>query len=458
MRSHSWVILAGLVLFLVPGAARAQEETGAPPPSGTAPGPDGPGARGNGRRVEGVIVSVRGDVIQIRPRYGTQLTRILVDEEASLSRQEQVRPDQLRAGEWVSGMGEVDAQGAVRPRFLQVAEERGGFFAGRGRSSRGGVRPSEAGAGGGRVTGAAASANDPAAPGNGTAARGDDRTPPGSDTAAPGTDPRARGTNPRRGRNGRINGQIKSVQPFVVSNNGVDVTLAFDGPVSIQRSARMQREALRVGEMISATGERTTDGLLHVRRAQVQPAPEGDGTLFGQVVAIHEQTIDVRPRFSDDTIPAMLAENTILERQVTVDPDGVKVGDVITAQGRLTGGTAEAPAAMTAAVLLLGRQSYPKTASAGEFRPTRRRGGGGPEVVVTGKVASLSPFTLAQEAGPSVTVTIPGQVPVVDLQTISLGELKPGEKIMLIGGDGPDGGMRTKTVVLAASPILGFRR
>jgi hypothetical protein len=66
--------------------------------------------------------------------------------------------------------------------------------------------------------------------------------------------------------------------------------------------------------------------------------------------------------------------------------------------------------------------------------------------------------TLTQEAGPSVTVTIPGQVPVVDLQTISLGELKAGEKIMLIGGDGPDGGMRTKTLVLAASPILGFGR
>jgi hypothetical protein len=127
MRPHSWVILAGLVLFFVPGAARAQEEIGAPPPSGTAPSPDGPGGRGNGRRVEGVIVSVRGDVIQIRPRFGTQLTRILVDEEASLSRQGQVRPDQLRAGEWVSGMGEVDAQGAVRLRFLQVAEERGAF-------------------------------------------------------------------------------------------------------------------------------------------------------------------------------------------------------------------------------------------------------------------------------------------------------------------------------------------
>jgi hypothetical protein len=106
-------------------------------------------------------------------------------------------------------------------------------------------------------------------------------------------------------------------------------------------------------------------------------------------------------------------------------------------------------------------------------------GGGRSDVTCTGTVASLNPFVLTLAAGSgsgeptrgptvgigsadgglprgSVTVTIPGQVPVVDLRPVTLAELKPGDKILLVGAEGKEGGMVAKTLVLGASPIVGF--
>jgi hypothetical protein len=53
-------------------------------------------------------------------------------------------------------------------------------------------------------------------------------------------------------------------------------------------------------------------------------------------------------------------------------------------------------------------------------------------------------------------VTIPGQTPVVDLRSAALADAKPGDKIMVIGSEGPEGGMVATVVVLGASPVVGF--
>jgi hypothetical protein len=44
----------------------------------------------------------------------------------------------------------------------------------------------------------------------------------------------------------------------------------------------------------------------------------------------------------------------------------------------------------------------------------------------------------------------------VELQPVTLAEVKPGDKILLIGSEGKEGGMVAKTVILGASPIVGF--
>jgi hypothetical protein len=255
-------------------------------------------------------------------------------------------------------------------------------------------------------------------------------------------------------------GKVKSLKPLTLTDDdGKDMTLTLGSFVPIMRQAKASRESLLVGQAIGAEGDRTTDGLLHAGQIEIQQFPGGGpfggggGAVFGKVVSVQGGTIEVRPRFGDTTVQATLAENASLQRQVTVDPDTVKTGDTLTVQGRLGDGTPEAPTRMTASVLLLGKQSYPKASAGGFFAMVL---GGGKDATCTGRVASLRPFVLTLESGSSVTVTVPGQVPIVELRPATLSEVKPGDKILLVGAEGKEGGMVAQTVVLGASPIVGF--
>jgi hypothetical protein len=383
-------------------------------------------AQGDEARVEGVIVSVRADVLQVRPRYSTQLTRVLLDDKTEIRKGEMVGLDKIEAGTLLFGFGEVDEKGGLTPRFLQVVVERTGFFGGKLRGPRG--------------TG--------------------------------------------YGRSAMFGGTVKSVKPLTLTDDdGKEMTLTLGPFVPILRQGKTGREALLVGQSIGAEGKKTTDGLVHAEQIEIQQFPGGGpggdgGAIFGKVVSVQGGTVEVRPRFGDATIQATLAENASLQRQVTVDPESVKIGDNLTVQGRLVEGSTSAPARVTASVLLLGKQSYPKASSGGFFAMVM--GGGRGDVTCTGTVASLNPFvlTLAAGSGPgeptrgptvgigsadgglpggsSVTVTIPGQVPVVELRPVTLAELKPGDRILLVGAEGKEGGMVAKTLVLGASPIVGF--
>jgi hypothetical protein len=358
-------------------------------------------AQSDEARVEGVIVSVRADVLQVRPRYSTQLTRVLVDDKTAIRKGEMVSLEKLEVGTLLFGFGEFDEKGGLTPRFFQVVEERTGFF--------------------------------------GMKLRG----------------PRGTGY----GRSAMFGGKVKSLKPLTLTDDdGQDTTLTLGPFVPIMRQAKASRESLLVGQAIGAEGGKTTDGLLHAKQIEIQQFPGGGpfgdgGAVFGTVVSVQGGTIEVRPRFGDTAVQATLGENASLQRQLTVDPDTVKTGATLTVQGRLGDGTPEVPTSMTASVLLLGKQSYPKANAGGFFAMVR---GGGKDVTCTGTVASLRPFVLTLESGASVTVTIPGQVPVVDLRPATLAEVKPGEKILLVGAEGKEGGMVARTVVLGASSIVGF--
>jgi hypothetical protein len=349
-----------------------------------------------------VVVSVRADVLQVRPRYSTQLTRVLVDDKTEIHKGEMVAVEKLELGTMLFGIGDIEAKGGLTPRFLQVVEERTGFFAMKMRGPRG--------------TG--------------------------------------------YGRSAMFGGKVKSVKPLVLTDDdGKEMTLTLGPFVPILRQAKASRESLLVGQAIEAEGDKTTDGLLHAQQIDIQQFPGGGpggggGAIFGQVVSVQGATVEVRPRFGDAAIQATLAENASVQRQITVDPDTVKVGDTLTVQGRLGEGSTSAPTSMTASVLLLGKQSYPKASPGGFF--AMFRGVGPSDLTCTGRVASLNPFVLTPESGGSVTVTIPGQVPVVDLRPATLAEVKPGDKILLVGAEGKEGGMVAKTLVLGASPIVGF--
>jgi len=373
-----WLAMVGLGLSLLPGAAQAQF---------------------GGDHVEGAIVDIRGDILQVRPRFSMKLTRVIVDDKTEIQSPQIMAINKLQPGVNVFGFGDYDAKGGITPRFLMVSEERRGFFAGKIRGVRG--------------TG--------------------------------------------YGKSAMFGGKLKSVKPFVVTDDdGKEITATIQGFVPVMHNAKADRTALQVGKMIEASGERTADGLLHARAIDIQQGfgggPGGAGAVFGEVVAVNGNSLEVMPRFGAETIQAKLKEGATLLRQITVDPDTVKVGDTITVQGKRLEGPPDTNA--VAFVLLVGKQTYPQVSPQGFFAAFRGAGNG--NVTATGKVASLSPFVLTLEDGKSLTVVIPGQTPVVDLRPLTLAEIKPGDKLMLIGSESKDGGMVTTTLVVGASPIVGF--
>jgi hypothetical protein len=372
------VCLAGLLLGLTMGAAQAQF------------GPE------DDTHFQGVIVSVRADIVQVRPRYRTKLTRLVLDDKTKITNSVMLSPEKLQPGMNVISFGDYDDKGGLKPNVLMFPEELTGFF--------------------GAKT-------------HGVEAIG-------------------------YGKSAMLSGKLKSVKPFVVTDSfGKDFTLTLGGFTPMLQMARAGREVLLVGKMIFVEGEKTNEGLLRAERIELRPPFGGAGALFGEIVTVNDKTLEVRPRFAGDTLPVTLADNITLLRQITLDPDTIKVGDTLTIQGRLTEGTETAPSALTAFVLLTDASSYPASGGGGGFFGM---GGGGKEVKLTGKIASFRPFLLALPDGKTVKVTIPGQTPVVSLKPIPFADLKPGEKAMLLGSEGQEGGLTATTLVLDASPIVGF--
>ncbi len=345
----------------------------------------------------GQIVAIRGDIVQIRPQYSTKLTRVVIDAKTTIDNPQMTSPAQLQPGIFVSVLGDYTDDGGILPRFVMAQDERTGFF-----SSKS----------------------------HGVHAVG-------------------------YGRSAFLGGKLKSANPLVVTDDdGKDYTIPVKGFLPVMHMARGDRNMLQVGKTVTAVGEKTADGLLHARSIQIQQLPGSSGTVFGTVVAIRGNTLEIQPRFGEENIQATISPDAQLLRQIDIDPDTVKVGDIITVQGKRLAGAPEDSNAIVAAVLLPGKQTYPKVGGGGFF--AMMLGAGNPGMTCTGKVASLSPFLLTQDDGKQVIATIPGQTPIVDLRTITPADIKPGDKLMVSGAEDKAGGLVIKLLMLGASPIVGL--
>src|SRR5205814_9035105 len=129
-------------------------------------------------------------------------------------------------------------------------------------------------------------------------------------------------------------------------------------------------------------------------------------------------------------------DSTKIQRQQTLDPRKVKVGDILTAQGILAD---DASGRLIASLLFPGEQSYPYTRPEGFFAAFR--GAGDSTQLRTGKVTALFPLTLHLKEGGSVRVTVPGQVPLIDLHPATQADIQVEDKIMVIGSEGKEGAM-----------------
>ena len=355
-------------------------------------------AQSGGTEETGKIVSVRADIIQIRPQFSTALTRIVVDNKTVIHTPRPLKLEDLKPGMRLVGFGDYLDDGGIKPSFLMVVEDPTGFFAQKMR---------------------------------GVKANG-------------------------YGRSAQFGGVVKTANPLVVTDDdGKDITPTMAASVPVMQFARAKQDALLVGQSLDATGDRTADGLLHAKTVDVNSS-EGSsgGTLFGDVVAVRGETIEIRPRFGTATAQVTLGRGAKIQRQTTLAPDRVRLGDMLTVQGKRTGGTAAAPSALVAFVLLPGTQTYPKSAQNNFFPGSADSND--TQQTCTGHVLSLEPFILRLANGSAVTVTVPGQTPIADLHTAKPSDIKAGDKVMVIGTEGKDGGLEATVLVIGASPIVGF--
>lgn len=343
----------------------------------------------------GKIVSIRADIVQMRPRFATALKRIVLDKSTVITKRETINPSQLKTGMFLFGQGDYTKEKGLVASFLMLPEARTGFLA---RKTHG-------------VTGSG------------------------------------------YGNSVFFGGTIKTVTPLVITDDeGKDLAVPVGELLTVMQMTIAPREALKVGDTIFASGEKTVDGLLHAKDIRINRASGGEDSLFGQVIAIHDKTVTFKPLFDEENVTITLADNVKWLRQIAIDPDTVKPGDTLTVQGKRIAGTKVKPEAVVAYVLLGDKQPYPQPAASDPSSGAQEDG----SALYTGKVASLCPFILTLDTGATLTVTISGQTPLVNLRPALATEIKPGDKLMIIGTEGKEGGMVASVIVLGASSIVGF--
>jgi hypothetical protein len=346
-----------------------------------------------GPRVTGVIVSIRGDILQIRPRYNTKLTRALLDNRSQIRKPIMRDISVIKLGDRVMAVGDYQSVTLETARMLMLVSDSDGWF--------GHKTPGVSGVGYGKTAMAC--------------------------------------------------GEVKSLSPLVlVGLEGKEMTITVPPHVPVLQQEPSRKEALRVGQTVQIRGTKSSDELVHIETLEIQEAPGGSGTLFGVVTAVHGPMLEVRPRFSEDTVQISVTDSTRIQRQTTLDVRSVKVGDTLTAQGILTTDNA---GRLIAALLFPGAQSYPYTRPEG--MSALFRGGADVTALRTGEVTALFPLTLKLKDGSTARIVVPGQVPLVDLHPAARADIHIGDKIMVTGPE-KEGALQAETLLLGASPIVGF--
>ncbi len=175
-----------------------------------------------------------------------------------------------------------------------------------------------------------------------------------------------------------------------------------------------------------------------------------------RLLAVHGNTLEMVDETQGFPIVIILitpSDHPIILREIHIDPDTVKLGDILTVQGNLITGTEQAPIAMVARVLLVGQQTYPQLADPAEVRATMRMMKQMKTVYLrcTGQVASFSPFVLKLADGRSVQVTIPGQTPLITVRPASWSEIRPGDRLFLKGAESKEGPLKATRIMIDAT-------
>ncbi len=344
--------------------------------------------------IKGTVVSLRGNILVIRPELRPVAQRVAFDDSTLILLSERSTRAALEVGKRVSVNGNYTAQNGLQPRWIEVAE--------------------------GQI------------PQIYQESKGFQIAPDGNSAS--------------------LRGVIKSMQPFVVTDDAkTDFTFDLTNLRSVWRARRGDRNTLLIGTRLYLTGKTAPDGVTAAKMIFPERGQSPFGTMFGTITKVASGKIEIRPRFTQDTLAVALAKNLRLQREKRFDENVVGVGNSVTFWGEMRPMRGDPKLFDTrlmsdfkALVLLMGAGRYP--AAQNEGAPQ----------FVSGKIVSLDPVRLQKTDKTLLTILPTAQMPIVELSPATTRDLKVGDDAMFVLSRQSDDSFVASEIVLNASPWVGY--
>ena len=262
--------------------------------------------------VQGTIVSIRGNILQLRPNLRPKLTRVSFGDKTDVLARREVTKAFLKPGMRISLGGIFSEAEGYHPFFIEGATEPMGSL----KDKSVGIVPE---------------------PGGGWA---------------------------------NATGTIKSLDPFVFTDDmGKEYPAKLDQIRGYWQLYRGDRNGLLIGTRLEASGPLAPDGVIQATVIVPNRDHAATGMMFGKVLSFDGTTLKVRPRYTQETIEVKLKENCTLQRELRVDPDTIKQGTPVTFWGKRGKKEDEQENQLHPIALLLGPGRYPAATSGDEATP-----------------------------------------------------------------------------------------
>ena len=262
--------------------------------------------------VQGTVVSIRGNILQMRPNLRPKLTRVSFGDKTDVLARREVTKAFLKPGMRISLGGTFSETEGYHPFFIEGATEPLGSL----KDKSVGIVP---------------------VPGGGWA---------------------------------NATGTIKSLEPFVFTDdNGKEFTPKMDQLRGYWELYRGDRSGLLIGTRLEASGPLAPDGVIQATMIVPNRDHAATGMMFGKILSFDGTTLKVRPRYTQDTIEVKLKKNCTLQRELRVDPDTIKLGAPVTFWGKRGKKEDEQENQLHPIALLLGPGRYPAATSGDEATP-----------------------------------------------------------------------------------------
>jgi len=250
------------------------------------------------------------------------------------------------------------------------------------------------------------------------------------------------------GKWGNTGGTLKTVQPFVIRDDeGKEIKLTLSPDANIWHDFLVDRRNLLIGTRVFVSGTTAPDGVVQAESVAPNRDHSATGTMFGRILGVRGRTLVVQPRYTDDRIQVDLARNVTLQREIRLDPDTIKVGDRVTFWGEQRNRPYDQPRSddLKAIALLVGPGMYPRSTG---------KGGGS---VLRGRLTALEPdVRFRVDGGKTIKIVVPAQMITARLVPVRPSDVRAGSSAMLVLSRLPDGRFSASSVVLDASPWVGY--